>query len=62
MEFKGSYTALITPLKNGEVDEKAFQDFVEWQIAEGTNGLVPCGVPKMPLTRFIEVITFNSSS
>ncbi|MCK5167499.1 MAG: 4-hydroxy-tetrahydrodipicolinate synthase, partial [Rhodospirillaceae bacterium] len=43
MTFSGSYTALITPLKNGEVDEKAFQDFVEWQITEGTNGLVPCG-------------------
>ncbi|MCK5546735.1 MAG: 4-hydroxy-tetrahydrodipicolinate synthase [Rhodospirillaceae bacterium] len=43
MTFSGSYTALITPLKNGEVDEKSFQDFVEWQITEGTNGLVPCG-------------------
>ncbi|MDH5488977.1 MAG: 4-hydroxy-tetrahydrodipicolinate synthase [Rhodospirillaceae bacterium] len=43
MKFKGSFTALITPLKNGEVDEKAFQDFVDWQIKEGTNGLVPCG-------------------
>ncbi|MDH5189521.1 MAG: 4-hydroxy-tetrahydrodipicolinate synthase [Rhodospirillaceae bacterium] len=43
MKFKGSFTALITPLKNGEVDEKSFQDFVDWQIKEGTNGLVPCG-------------------
>ena len=41
--FKGSITALITPLKNGKVDEKAFQDFVEWQINQGTHGLVPCG-------------------
>ena len=41
--FKGSITALITPLKKGEVDEKAFQDFVEWQINQGSNGLVPCG-------------------
>ena len=43
MQFKGIYTALITPFKGGKVDERAFQDFVEWQIAEGINGLVPCG-------------------
>jgi 4-hydroxy-tetrahydrodipicolinate synthase len=41
--IRGSLTALITPFKGGKVDEKAFQDFVAWQIAEGTNGLVPCG-------------------
>jgi len=41
--FKGSLTALITPFKDGKIDEVAFQSFVEWQIAEGTDGLVPCG-------------------
>jgi len=41
--FKGSITALVTPMRDGEVDEKAFSDFVEWQIAEGTHGLVPVG-------------------
>ena len=41
--FSGSLTALITPFKNGEVDAKAFQEFVEWQISEGSHGLVPCG-------------------
>lgn len=41
--FKGSFPALITPFKNGAVDEAAFQAFVEWQISEGSNGLVPCG-------------------
>src|ERR1700735_2931826 len=41
--FRGSFTALVTPFKNGSVDEKAFRDLVEWQIAEGTNGLVPGG-------------------
>jgi len=41
--FKGSLVALITPFADGRVDEKAFQDFVEWQIAEGTHGLVVCG-------------------
>ncbi len=41
--FKGSFVALITPFKNGEVDEAKFKSFVDWQIAEGTHGLVPCG-------------------
>jgi 4-hydroxy-tetrahydrodipicolinate synthase len=41
--FKGSIVALLTPFRNGAVDERAFQDFVEWQIAQGTHGLVPCG-------------------
>ncbi len=41
--FRGSMVALITPFKNGHVDEKAFQSFVDWQIKEGTNALVPCG-------------------
>ena len=41
--FRGCFTALVTPFKNGSVDEKAFRDIVEWQIAEGTNGLVPVG-------------------
>jgi 4-hydroxy-tetrahydrodipicolinate synthase len=41
--FQGSFTALVTPFRNGSLDEKAFRDLVEWQIAEGTNGLVPVG-------------------
>jgi 4-hydroxy-tetrahydrodipicolinate synthase len=41
--FRGSFTALVTPFKNGGLDEQAFRDFVEWQIAEGTHGLVPVG-------------------
>lgn len=41
--FKGSFTALITPMRDGEVDERAFQSFVDWQIKQGTHGLVPCG-------------------
>jgi 4-hydroxy-tetrahydrodipicolinate synthase len=41
--FKGSITALITPFRNGKVDEGTFTRFIEWQIAEGTNGLVPVG-------------------
>ena len=41
--FKGSFTALITPFKNGEVDFGAFERLVEWQIEEGTHGLVPVG-------------------
>lgn len=42
--FQGSYTALVTPFKtSGEIDEKAFRDLIDWQIDEGTNGLVPAG-------------------
>jgi 4-hydroxy-tetrahydrodipicolinate synthase len=41
--FRGSFTALVTPFKNGAVDEKVFRELVDWQIAEGTNGLVPVG-------------------
>jgi 4-hydroxy-tetrahydrodipicolinate synthase len=41
--FKGSITALITPFENGRVDESAFQKFVQWQIDQGTDAVVPCG-------------------
>ncbi len=41
--FYGSIPALITPFKNGEVDLKAFADFIEWQVANGSHGVVPCG-------------------
>ena len=41
--IKGSITALITPMKDGKLDEAAFRKLVSWQIAEGTHGLVPCG-------------------
>ncbi len=41
--FRGSITALITPFTEDGVDEAAFQKFVEWQIDEGTQALVPCG-------------------
>lgn len=41
--FKGSITALVTPFKNGALDEAAFTRFIEWQIAEGSHGLVPVG-------------------
>jgi len=41
--FRGSITALITPFADGAVDEKAFASFVDWQIREGSHGLVPVG-------------------
>jgi 4-hydroxy-tetrahydrodipicolinate synthase len=41
--FKGSFVALITPFRNGAVDESAFQEHVAWQIDQGTHGLVPIG-------------------
>ena len=41
--LNGSLVALITPFENGSIDEDAFQSIVEWQISEGTHGLVPTG-------------------
>ncbi|MEL6520763.1 MAG: 4-hydroxy-tetrahydrodipicolinate synthase [Pseudomonadota bacterium] len=41
--FKGSYTAMVTPFKDGAVDLDALQRFIDWQIEEGTHGLVPVG-------------------
>ena len=41
--FKGSIPALITPFKDGQIDWPAFENFVEWQIEQGSHGVVPCG-------------------
>ncbi|MHC1701361.1 MAG: 4-hydroxy-tetrahydrodipicolinate synthase [Humidesulfovibrio sp.] len=43
MQLRGAFTALVTPFKNGAVDEGAYRAFIEWQIEQGINGLVPCG-------------------
>ena len=41
--FKGSFVALVTPFRDGAIDETAYQGFIDWQIGQGTHGLVPCG-------------------
>ena len=41
--FQGAFSALITPFRDGAVDEPALRDLVEWQIESGIDGLVPCG-------------------
>ena len=41
--FKGSIVAIVTPFKNGKVDERTLGDLIEWHIKEGTNAIVPCG-------------------
>ena len=41
--FRGSFTALVTPFRDGALDEKALRGLVDWQIDEGTHGLVPVG-------------------
>ena len=41
--FQGSIVAIITPFRNGKVDEKAFGDLIEFHIVNGTDGIVPCG-------------------
>ncbi|TIH20037.1 4-hydroxy-tetrahydrodipicolinate synthase [Marinifilum sp. JC120] len=43
MTFQGAFTALVTPFKNGEIDQDAYRELIEWQIEQGINGLVPCG-------------------
>jgi 4-hydroxy-tetrahydrodipicolinate synthase len=43
MMFSGSIPALVTPFRDGMFDEAVFRAFVDWQIAEGSSGLVPCG-------------------
>lgn len=41
--FRGSIVAIVTPFRDGKVDEKAFRDLIEFQIENGTDGIVPCG-------------------
>ena len=41
--FRGSIPALVTPFRDEALDEDAYRAFVEWQIAEGSHGLVPAG-------------------
>ena len=41
--FEGSITAIVTPFKDGNIDEKKFRELVEFQIKNGTSGIVPCG-------------------
>lgn len=43
VSIQGAITALVTPFKDGAIDTKAFQSFVEWQIDQGIHGLVPAG-------------------
>ncbi len=41
--FKGAFTAIVTPFKNNEIDFKAFEELIEFQISNGIHGIVPCG-------------------
>lgn len=41
--FTGSLVAIVTPFRKGHVDERALAELIEWQIAKGTDGIVPCG-------------------
>lgn len=43
MQLRGAFTALVTPFKNGTVDEEGYRELIEQQIAGGIDGLVPCG-------------------
>ena len=48
--FRGTYTALVTPFRNGGIDEKALEDLIEFQIASGVDGLVPVDIVKKMLS------------
>ena len=52
--FSGSIPALVTPFRDGRVDEACFRKLVDWQIAEGSNALVPCGTTGESATMSIE--------
>lgn len=41
--FKGAFVAIVTPFRDGKVDEETLRQLIEFQIAEGTDGIVPCG-------------------
>jgi 4-hydroxy-tetrahydrodipicolinate synthase len=60
--FRGSFTALVTPFRNGGIDERALRELVDWQIAEGTNGLVPVGTtgesPTLTRDEHMRVVTW----
>ena len=60
MQFSGTYTALITPFRNGTIDVPAFQALIERQIAGGVDGVIPCGTtgesPTLDTAEHIEVI------
>jgi hypothetical protein len=61
LDIKGSIPALVTPFSNGAVDFDAFAAFVDWQIREGSTGLVPCGTtgesPTLTHAEHYDVIT-----
>lgn len=52
--FKGSIVAIVTPFKNGKVDEKKLEDLVEFHVQNGTSGIVPCGTTGESATLSIE--------
>ena len=52
--FSGSIPALVTPFRDGAFDEKLFRAFVDWQISEGSSGLVPCGTTGESATMSID--------
>lgn len=52
--FQGSYVAIVTPFKNGKVDYDSFKNLIDFQIQNGTNGIVPCGTTGESATLSLE--------
>ena len=61
--MKGCYTAIVTPFKNGKVDYASLEKLIEFQIAEGIDGVVPCGTtgesPTLSHSEHKEVVRFT---
>ncbi len=56
--FSGAYTALVTPFKNGEVDEAAYRRLIDFQIENGVSGIVPTGsTGEAAVTAFLPCVT-----
>ena len=52
--FKGALVAIVTPFKNGRLDEKRFKNLLEFQIKNGISGIVPCGTTGESATLSLE--------
>lgn len=54
VKIEGSIVAIVTPFKDGKVDEEAFKELIEWQVESGTDGIVPCGTTGESATLTVE--------
>ena len=53
--FAGTHTAIVTPFKNGQVDEAALKRLVDFQFDNGVTGIVPCGIREHGVTSLVDL-------